>query len=137
MAFRHGRWAEITINSVVMSTFCDTMDLNIDIDTAETTTFTKVAKTHVVGTYGGTLEGGGSYDPTASTGPAVTLEALIGAEAVPVICYPGGSATSPAQRKATFNAILTNYKTSSAVGDKVGFSFSLLVDGAITWAAAT
>jgi hypothetical protein len=137
MAFRHGRWAEITLNSIAMSTFCDTMDLSFDVDTSETTTFTKTAKTYVVGTYGGTCELSGSYDPTASTGPAVTLEALIGAEAVALVAYPGGSATSPAQRKLTANVILTSYKTTSGVGDKVTFSASLLIDGVATWAAAT
>ena len=30
MAFRHGRWAEITVNSVPLSTFCDTMDEALD-----------------------------------------------------------------------------------------------------------
>lgn len=131
MAFRHGRFAEITVNSVALSTFCDTADLSIDIDTAETTSFTSAWKTHIPGTAGGTLELSGSYDPTASTGPAAVIEAIIaGGAAVPVIAYPGGNTAG--QRKRTFSAILTNYSESSAVGDKVTFSCSLLATGAIT-----
>jgi hypothetical protein len=136
MAFRHGRFAEITVNSVDLSTFCDTADLSIDIDTAETTSFTSAWKTHIPGTAGGTLELSGSYDPTASTGPAAVIEGVIaGGVAVPVVAYPGGDAVG--QRSRTFSAILTNYSESSAVGDKVTFSCSLLATGAVAMAAVT
>lgn len=137
MSFRHGKFAEVTVNSVALSTFCDSVDLNIAIDTSDTTTFTATWKTAVVGVPGATLTLSGDYDPTASTGPAVTFEALVGADPFAVVLYPGGPATSPAQRKRTFNAILTSYGEQSSVSDKVTFSANLLVTGAITFAAAT
>jgi hypothetical protein len=130
MAFRHGRFAEISIASVALSTFCDTADLAIDIDTADTTTFGSTWKTHVVGTAGGSIDGGGAYDPTATTGPASALSALIGADPVAVVLEPGGDVAG--QIRHSFNASLTSYAESSSVGDKVAFSFSLLVDGAIS-----
>jgi hypothetical protein len=130
MAFRHGRFAEITVNSVALSTFCDEAELSLENDTAETTTFTKSWKTHIPGLNGGSLSLSGSYDPTASTGPAAVLEALIGAAAFPVVAEMGGNASG--QRRHSFNALLTSYSESSPVGDKVIFSAELLADGAVT-----
>lgn len=133
MAFRHGKYAEITVNSNDLSAFCDSAELSIDVDTAETSTFGSDWKTHLAGLAGGTIELSGNYDPTATTGPAAVLMALIGAAAFPVVLFPGGDVTG--QRSHTFNAILTSYSESSPVGDKVTFSASLLADGEITTAA--
>lgn len=130
MAFKHGRWAEISVNSVPLSTFCDSADLSIDIDTADTTTFGSTWKTNVVGVAGGKVELKGMYDPTDTTGPIVVLTALIGADAFPVLLYPGGNDTD--QISHGFDAILTAYSESSPVGDKVTFSASLLADGEIS-----
>lgn len=133
MAFRHGKYAEIEVNSVDLSAFCDSADLSIDIDTAETSTFGDTWKSHIAGLAGATVELAGNYDPTATTGPAAVLMALIGAAAFPVVLHPGGDVTG--QREHGFNAILTSYSESSPVGDKVTFSAGLLVDGAITTSA--
>jgi hypothetical protein len=130
MAFRHGRFAEITVNSVDLSAFCDSADINIDIDTAETTTFGKSWKTHIAGLASGAVAISGSYDPTATTGPASALTALVGADAFPVVLHPGGNTTG--QIEHSFNALLTNYTEKSAVGDKVKFSASIISDGTVT-----
>lgn len=133
MAFRHGKWAEITVDGDDLSAFCDSADISIDVDTAETSTFGSSWKTHLAGLAGGEVELAGNYDPTASTGPAAVLMALIGGDAVPIVLYPGGNVSG--QRSHTFDAILTNYSESSAVGDKVTFSATLLADGQIVTAA--
>jgi hypothetical protein len=130
MAFRHGRFAEITVAGNDLSAFCDSADINIDIDTAETTTFGASWKRHIPGLAGAQLDGGGNYDPTATTGPAAVLTGLIGDDPFAVVLHPGGDVTGQIQH--SFNAILTSYKESSPVGDKVTFTFSLLVDGAVT-----
>ena len=130
MAFVHGRAAEITVNGVALSTFADTADLSIDIDTADTTTFGATWKTAIAGLAGGTLELSGNFDPTTTTGPASALTGLIGDPPFAVIYEPGGAAVN---QHRTFNAILTNYTESASVSDKVTFSASLLVTGAITF----
>lgn len=130
MAFRHGRFAEVTVNSAALSTFCDSVELTMENDTAETTTFGKTWKTHLPGLNGGSVTLSGNYDPTASTGPAAVLEALLGAAAFAVDVYPGGNTSG--QRKHAFNALLTSYSETSAVGDKVTFSAELILDGAVT-----
>lgn len=130
MAFRHGRFAEVTVNSVDLSAFCDEVEFEMENDTAETTTFGKSWKTHIPGLNGANLSMSGNYDPTASTGPAAVLAALLGAAAFPVEVFPGGDAAG--QISHAFNALLTSYSESSAVGDKVTFSAGILVDGAVT-----
>lgn len=131
MAFRHGRFAEITIAANDLSDYCDTADLSIDVDTSDTSTFGSTWKTAITGMAGATVDLGGNYDPTATTGPAAVLTGLIGDDPFAVEVFPGGDVTGQASR--TFNAILTSYKESSPVGDKVTFSASLLVTGAVTF----
>lgn len=132
MAFRHGRFAEITVNTKALSTFCDSMDLAIDVDMADTSTFTSTWKTALAGLAGGKLDFGGDYDPTVTTGPQAVLTALIGAAPFAVLVYPGGNLTGQVSR--SFNALLSSYNESSPIGDKVSFKGSLLVTGAITFA---
>ena len=130
MAFVHGKAAEITVNSVVLSTFCNTADLSIDIDTADTSTFGSTWKTALAGLAGGELSIEGGFDPTATTGPASALSDLIGTAPFAVVYEPGGAAVNQSR---TFNAILTSYSESAPVGDWVTFSAGLLVTGAVTF----
>ena len=78
----------------------------------------------------GTLELAGDYDPTATTGPQAVLFPLLGAAAFAVVVEPGGNLTGQVRR--SFNALLTSYKESDKVADKVTFSATLLVTDAIT-----
>jgi hypothetical protein len=130
MAFRHGRHAKVKINSVDLSAFSDEAEISLENDTAETTTFGNAWKRHIPGLNGAGLTLSGDYDPTASTGPAAVLTALIGDDAFPVEYYPGGEVAG--QIKHAFNALLTAYSESSPVGDKITFSASLIADGADT-----
>lgn len=131
MAFKHGRLSEITVNTKALSTFCDTADLDIGIDTADTTTFTATWKTAITGLAGGTVNISGGYDPTVTTGPASVLTLLIGAAPFAVIFYPAGNNAGQGTSH-TFNAILTNYKESTKVSDNVLFSATLLITGVDT-----
>lgn len=132
MAFRHGSKAAVYVNGVNLSTFCDEASMSIDVDTAETTTFGKTWKTFLPGVAGGENEISGAWDPTASTGPAAVLLGVVsGGTAVPVVYFPGGSASG--QRSASFSGILTSYEETSAVGDRVAFSSSFVFDGTPTF----
>lgn len=131
MAFRHGKNAVVTVNAVDLSAFCDNLDLAIDVDTADTTTFGSSWKTALAGVAGATVDLSGDYDPTATTGPASAIFACIsGGVPVAVVHKPGG--TLSGQRTNSFNAIVTSYGETSAVGDVVKFKASLLVTGAVT-----
>lgn len=130
MALRHGKNAAVTVNSVSLTAYCDSAEISLDTDTAETSTFGNQWKTHLTGMSGGTATLSGNYDPTASTGPAVVLSGLIGDDPFPVLYYPGGNVAG--QVLWTFNAILTSYQESSSASDKVTFSAGLLITGTAT-----
>ena len=134
MAFRHGSKASITINSVDLSAYSDNLSLDITPETADTTGFGSTWRTHIPGLIGATLSVSGSYDPTATTGPADAILAAITAQNsagyVAVVDKPGGTATG--QRTNSFNAIITGCNETSAVDDKVTWSAELTVTGAVT-----
>ena len=132
MAFRHGRFAEIKVDGDALSTFCDSADLSLDIDTADTTTFGSAWKTNVVGSGGGKIDLGGKYDPTASTGPGALIFAAItanqGGTPSVITLYPGGNVAG--QTLWTVDANFTSYAESAPVGGAVTFKASLIVTGA-------
>lgn len=130
MAFRHGSRASILVNSVDISTFCTSLDLNIDQDSAETTTFGSTWKSYIAGVSGGKLSIVGDYDGTVTTGPGSAL-LLAQATAVPVavVHKPGGTLTG--QRTNSFNALITSYGETSPVGGVITFKAELLASGAI------
>ncbi len=131
MAFRHGKNAQVFIGSNEISSYLDQSDKSTDVDTAETTTFGKNWKTYLAGLIGASLNLGGKYDGTTSTGPAAIFETCIAnGTAWPIKYFPGGSASG--QRQHTFNALVTNYSESAPVGDAVTFSAALLADGTVT-----
>lgn len=130
MSFRHAKYAEISVNANLLRAFCDAYDLSIDVDTAETTTYSATWKTYLPGIAGATFEIGGKYDPTATTGPVAVLTGLIGADPFAVIGYPGGNTAGQIQHQ--FNAIITSYKESSPMSGPVAFKASMIATGAVT-----
>lgn len=132
MAFIHGKHAEVTVGGTSLSAYCDSAELSIDIDSAETTTFGNDWKTQLAGLAGASLSLGGNFDATATVGPAAVFISKIGTASFPVVYYPGGN--DAGQISHSFNAVLTGYSESSPVGDKVTFKADLLVDGEVTTA---
>lgn len=131
MAFRHGKYAQISIGGTEIGTFCTDLTLSVDVDTADTSTFGSSWKTALPGLIGAKVDLKGDFDPTASTGPAAVIwSAITGGVPVAVVAKPGGTATG--QRTNTFNAIVTGYSESSPVGGIITFTAGLLVTGAVT-----
>lgn len=130
MAFKHGKSAAITVNSVALGTYCDSETLDIAVDTAETTTFGVNWKTHVPGLAGATLKITGNYDPVAVTGPVAVFTGLIGNVGFPVVVEPGGNVAG--QIRHSFTAIITGYSENTAVADKITFAADILVTGIVT-----
>ena len=122
----------MTVNSVNLSTFCDSIELAIAPETADVTGFGSTWRNHIPGLIGGTLSVSGNFDPTATSGPADAIFAAITAQLtagyVAVVDKPGGTASG--QRTNTFNAIVSGYNESSAVDDKITFGFEMLITGA-------
>jgi len=74
---------------------------------------------------GGTLELSGKFD-TSDTGQD-QLRGNAGVSAAVVVTFSDSS-------NATFNAIIGGFSTTSPLDDTVGFTCSLKITGAITWA---
>lgn len=131
MAARHGKNAAVFIGTNDLSAFLDQADKSTDVDTAETTVFGLNWKTYIAGLIGTTLSISGSYDGTATTGPAALMEtAIANGTAWTWKFFPGGSASG--QRQHSFSAFVTNYSESSPVADKVTWSAEVLASGTVT-----
>src|SRR5438270_9282149 len=116
MAFRHGRFGEVKVNSIDLSAFCDSLDLNITVADAKIDVFKATWSQELSGIAGATVDIAGDYDPTVTTGPAAVFMGVIQNDSVAVVCYPGGSQVGQVSR--TFNAILKSYKESSKTGNQ-------------------
>ncbi len=130
MAFRHGRLASLSVGGTVIQAYLDTEALNVTGETADTTTFGSTWRSSIAGLLGGTVSGGGLYDPTATTGPmAVLWAALTGLVPVTVLYYPGGNVSG--QRLYTFTALMTSVNETSAVADAVRFTFDMQITASV------
>lgn len=128
MAFRHGKNAGLSLNSVTLSTFLDNVDFSTDLDIADTTTYGATWKSGLPGIPGGTLQISGKYDPTASTGPGAVLFPLVTAgTAVTGLFYPGGNTSGQSLYTITSGCIVTSYSESSPVSGIVSFQANIMV----------
>lgn len=131
MAFVHGKLGEFTVNSKNLSTYCDKMEISVEVDTAETTTFGDAWKKFIGGTAGASIKIGGSWEPTTTTGPASAIAAIIsGGAAVTFIAEPGGAAVNQGR---TGSCLISSYTESGDVGDRVTFDAEFQVTGAVAF----
>lgn len=129
MAFRHARQAYVSVAGNDISAYCDDASLNIDTDTAETSSFGSTYKSSLAGLSGGTFNISGSYDPSATAPPAVLFTNL--RASVAVVYREGGTASGQLQQ--AFNAIITSVQVQSSVSDRVTFTADMIIDGAVTF----
>jgi hypothetical protein len=126
MAFRHGKNAELTLNSKALSTFLTSLETSWDLDTADTTTFGATWKSALAGIPGGSISLAGYYDPTATTGPADVLwSAFVGAVPVTGLIYPGGNVAGQRLWTITSGCLVTSYKETSQVNGNVAFTATI------------
>lgn len=128
MAFKHGKDTEIWLNGSDVSSFFNSADFSVDVDTAETTTFKNDWKTHLVGQSGASVDTGGLYDPTF-TNVSSTLNVATGA--VLSVLPAGGAAVGDNAR--LVSVLSTSFKESSPVGDVVAFQWSVLASGPVAF----
>lgn len=132
MAFRHGKNAVFKVDNnggtlTDISAYCDEVSLPRSIETGETTTYGKTAKTYIVGLTDATISVSGKWDATLDA----HLAGILGQDATVTFEYgPEGSASS--RIKYTGEAILTSFETSSPVADVVTFSAEFQCSDTIT-----
>lgn len=131
MAFRHGKFAVVTIGGTDLSAYGTTLELSIDVDTADSTTFGSTWKSSIIGTAGAKMTFSGNYDGTVTVGPSSAFMIMIAAGvAVAVVHKPGG--TLAGQRTNSFNANITSFSESSPVGGIITFKGEVEATGAVT-----
>lgn len=136
MAFVHGKGAVFKIDNAagtlqVLTAFIDSVDFNNTVDVAESTTMGAEAKTYLSGQSDGTISISGKYDSTASTGPDVILNGIVGNEASSTF-EVGPEGSTAGKTRYTGECFLTSYVVSAPVGDVVSFSADFQITGAIT-----
>ena len=127
MAFVHGKSAYFKVNSTDLSGYCEEVSLPRSIETAETTTFGKSAKTYITGLTDATISASGKWDSTAD---GVIAPLLGSSSLVTWEVGPAGSGTGAV--KYSGSAIITSYEVSAPVGDAITFSLELQVTDTIT-----
>ena len=125
MAFKSGKISFFSVDGTDISSKVDSLSLSRDVNTLETTSFGSDQATFVVGIEGLSISGSGSYDSTADG----VMAGLFDGSTVAFDYRPDNTSSAP---KYTGNAFVTNYTLDSNATDKVSFSFSLIVTGAVT-----
>ena len=132
MAFRHGKSAVFKVDNsggtlTDISAYLNEISFPQSIETAETTTYGKSAKTYIVGLSDATISVSGVWDATVDA----HLSGVRGQEASLSFEYgPEGSTST--RVKYTGECYLTSYETSSPVGDVVTFSAEFQVTDSVT-----
>jgi len=131
MARVHGKDSHITINSVDLSAYCDSVTFNDGTEVGETTGMGQESKSYIAGLDDATLSLSGRWDSTATTGPNAVLTAIkAGKVAVTFEFGPEGSANGAIKKSGS--VLITAYNTSAPVGDIVAFTAEFQVTGDVT-----
>ncbi len=111
MASIHGKNLDHTVNTKSLESQVKSVELAVDVDTAEDTAAGDSAKTHVEGMYGWGMDAEMNWDPAANQND-VTLFALLGQGAKTIDLTPGGGTESSTNPKYTGSAIMTSFRLS-------------------------
>ena len=126
MAFKSSSNSFFSVDGTDISAFVDSLSLSRDVNTLETTNFGSSGNaSFIAGIEGLSITGSGSYD---STGDGVMAGTFDGSS----VAWDYRPDNTSSAVKYTGNAFVQNYTIDSAVADKVNFSFSLVVTGAVT-----
>lgn len=128
MAFVHGKGSVFKLNSVDLSAYMNSIEFDRGADSHDVTTYGDDAHQFAGGLGTGSIAIGGYYDSGAS-GPALTIEPLIGT--VTTFDYqPEGTGTGKPTR--TGSALVAGYKESDPVAGMISWTAALTVSGAVT-----
>lgn len=123
----HGKSTQVLLDALDISTYLTNVDFNIDIDTADTTTFMATWKTAIAGQMGGKLDASGYYDPANVQKFSPAMLSTAGS----IVTYgPAGLATAGQQAR-LLEVASTSWAESSPVGGVVGIKWSVVADTAV------
>lgn len=134
---KHGKDSHFTIEDSGGTTlrnvgdFCDNIELDQDVDMADSTTIGLEAKTFLSGLAGSAITLAGKWDSVVTVGPDVVLSGLLGLETPVGFEYgPEGNVTGAI--KYSGECFVEKYKVSSPLEGVVKFSSTIRVTGIVT-----
>lgn len=129
MAFIHGKGATVTVNSVALTAFSNSIEFSREGESHEVTAFGATAKAYQSGLKDATITLEGIYDDGAA-GPEATFKPLVGGSSVAFVYRPEGAGSG--KPEVTGSVIVTKYDESVPVGDMISWSVELQCTGALT-----
>lgn len=126
--FIHGKGTYVSLNSVDLSTFTNSVEFKRVADSHDTTTFGKDARTYQGGLLDGTCTLAGIYD-NGETGPRPTVAPLLGTVTALVYRPEGTGAAKPED---TVNVLVMSYEESAPVADMISWTCELQLSGDVT-----
>jgi hypothetical protein len=130
MAFKHGSFAVMIVNSVDVSTYLSEANLDVSLDTSEVTTLGSIDKSYIQGLGDGKFSLSGLFDKTFQD---AMLSIRAGRVAVTFEYRPQGTGTGLA--KVTGSCVITGMKFGTGVGDAGKLDVDFQATGTQTYAA--
>jgi hypothetical protein len=130
MAFIHGKSTVVLYDEFDFSSYFNEASASRSVETAETTTFSKSAKTYIVGLADGTLSLNGLFEGSADATDE-EISAVIGTDNSAVISVGVTGSLAIGQRVLSLTGELTSYEISSPVGDVVSITSEFQSDEGI------
>jgi hypothetical protein len=130
MAFKHGKNTKVLIGNYDLSQFLNEASVMQSVETGETTTYGKDAKTYITGLADGTISMGGMFDGQAGATDAVLSGYLGDSNGVVITIAPEGLAHGARLKSA--QTVSTSYEISSPVADVVSVSAEAQVSGGVS-----
>lgn len=125
MAFVHGKSAAVLLDGADVSAYFNSAETNIEVDTAETTTFGASWKTYIPGQVGGMFPFSGYFDPTWND----TWDNIGDAPGAVLTFGPGGVALGAEVR--LVKVLTAAYTEGAEIGGVVTFDWDVTADGAV------
>lgn len=135
MAKKAAAVANLSVNSVALESYLDSISLKVTQETPTVTGFTQSGPARVVGNYDHSLDVSGQFDG-ASGAVDATLFALIGNDGVATGFDPTGASAGTNDPNYDSTHVLESYQIDAKVGSALMFSATLQGTGALTRATS-
>ena len=127
MAFIHGKGTIVLCNQFNLTAYYNEVSVARSVETAETTTFSKSAKTYITGLQDATISLGGLFDGDTDAVDE-ELTNVLGSNTGMVITVAPSGTLAIGDRTLSLTGKLTSYEISAPVGDVVSASSEFQAD---------
>lgn len=127
----HGRNTDLMFNAVALEGFLTDMTLNVEQDTAETTSMGDGQHTFLEGALGHTSDISGFYDGAAGAIDATVWSRMGLGSTTATVISPAGGAAGPSSPAFVQSVYVKSFSINSSVKDAVKYSASFQGTGAL------